>query len=78
MEKLILFVAEHTIVNIVPILVVMGVVALLFGKFLTNASNWARIAVYSFSGLVGGLAAYARMTIPERPMELMEGLSLSV
>lgn len=79
MEKLMLFIIEHTLVNIAPILLAIGTVSFIFGKFLVNvgANNWVRIVIYSITGLIGGLTAYAQMTIPNRVMEFSEALSLS-
>ena len=78
MDKLIPFITEHTLVNSAPIFLASGVIALILGGFLSGlgAGNWTKIIIYSIAGVIGGVWAYSSMTIPERSLEVMEGLSL--
>ena len=80
METLVGFILEHAIVNSSAIFPASLAIAYLTGTFLINAgvNNWIRIIIYSFAGVAGGLISYAYLTIPDRSIELMEGLYLSV
>jgi hypothetical protein len=77
---LFLFLLEHTIVQLVPILI-----AIVFGSFFLRpllryleVGVRKRVAVYSLPGMVGGLWSYSSLTIPDRSFELTEIVLLGV
>ncbi len=78
MEILAKFVFERTMINIVPILVgaLLGI-AIARAAFSSRGSIF-RSTVVGVWGCLAGLIGYSFYDIPERPIELVEALTLSI
>lgn len=73
------FMAEHAVVETVPIFLAVIVAALLLGPALKElgAKPSARVGVYSLFGVAAGLWSYSAFAIPERSLAFKEGAILA-
>ncbi|WP_323796170.1 hypothetical protein [Nisaea sp.] len=78
MENLAKFVFERTMINIVPILIgVLVGIAIVRGALASRGSIFRSIVV-GVCGYLAGVVSYSVYDIPERPIELVEALTLSI
>lgn len=80
MRELINFVIEKSIVNSFPIFLTILVFTYIAGPFLNKVSDrlLVKISVYSLCGVVGGIWSYSTYGIPERGIEHLEAITLSL
>ena len=80
MPLLLSFLIETSIVQSVPIFFAALAVGYVIGPFLKNVglNTYMRIAIYSLVGAAAGMWSYSSFDIPDRSIELMEALTLSL
>lgn len=74
------YLIQNSIVNSAPIFLAALVTAYIAGPFLKNvgANKFIRVLVYSFIGVLAGMWSYSSFEIPDRSIELMEAITLSI
>jgi len=80
MPPLIGFFIENSVANSAPIFLSALAFAYIGGPFIKNlgANKYYRSGAYTIIGVVAGMWSYSSLSIPERSIETLEAITLSI